>query len=48
MAAKAPDAPVSLTNIAEQTTAYQVGLSWTDGAYNGGSPILDYTVILTD
>ncbi len=26
------------------TTAYQIGLSWTEGAYNGGSPVLDYQV----
>ena len=26
------------------TTAYQIGLSWTEGLYNGGSPVLDYQV----
>jgi hypothetical protein len=26
------------------TTAYQIGLTWEDGAYNGGSPIIDYRV----
>ena len=26
------------------TTAYQIGISWTAGAYNGGSQVLDYVV----
>ena len=46
LAAKRPDAPVSLTNVPAQTTANQIGLSWSDGAYNGGSPIIDYEVSL--
>jgi len=24
------------------TSAYQVGLSWTPGSYDGGSPVIDY------
>lgn len=43
-AAKVPDAPVTLTNVPEITTAYQVGLAWSEGAYNGGSAVLDYRV----
>ena len=39
-----PDAPVSLANVAATTTASQIGLSWSDGAYDGGSSIIDYTV----
>lgn len=26
------------------TTAYQIGLEWTEGAYNGASPVIDYQV----
>jgi len=26
------------------TTAYQIGLSWQEGAYNGASPVIDYRV----
>jgi len=26
------------------TTAYQIGLTWAEGVYNGGSPVLDYQV----
>jgi hypothetical protein len=44
LAAKLPDAPVSLANVAGITTGSQVGLSWSDGAYNGGSPVIDYRV----
>jgi hypothetical protein len=31
-----------------QTTATQVGLSWSDGAYNGGSSVIDYQVSFTE
>jgi len=44
LAAKLPDAPVSLANVAGITTGYQIGLSWTDGAYDGASPVIDYQV----
>jgi hypothetical protein len=26
------------------TSAYQVGLTWQEGTYNGGSPVIDYRV----
>jgi hypothetical protein len=42
LAAKEPDAPISLLNNAAITTGYQVGLEWSDGAYNGGSAVIDY------
>jgi hypothetical protein len=42
LAAKLPDAPLNLTNVSEVTTGYQVELSWTEGAYDGGSPEIDY------
>ena len=44
IAAKVPDAPVNLSNMPEVTNAYQVGLTWAEGPYNGGSPLLDYQV----
>ena len=44
LAAKLPDAPINLANLQLVTTAYQVGLSWEEGAYNGGSPVIDYQV----
>ena len=43
-AAKVPDAPISLSNVLAVTTAYQIGLDWDEGAYNGGSAVLDYRV----
>jgi len=44
LAAKAPDAPTNLANIVSLTSGYQVGLSWSPGAYNGGSVVIDYQV----
>jgi hypothetical protein len=48
LAAKEPDAPLNLQNVASITTAYQVGLSWNDGFYNGASPVIDYQVSYTE
>ena len=45
LAAKIPDAPLGPYNDAAVTSGYQVGLTWsTDGTYDGGSPIIDYSV----
>jgi len=44
IAAKLPDTPLNLANNPSLTNAYRIGLSWQDGAYNGGSPIIDYQV----
>lgn len=44
LAAKVPDAPLSLQNVAGLTSAYQIGIQWTEGAYNGASPVLNYEV----
>jgi len=44
LAAKAPDAPSSLANNPSKTTAFRVGLTWTEGNYNGGSTVIDYRV----
>lgn len=43
-AAEVPDAPLYLSNVESVTTAYQVGLLWQEGNYNGGSVVLDYRV----
>jgi hypothetical protein len=40
----APDAPVNLVNLPKITNAYQVGLSWSAGASEGGTPITEYVV----
>ena len=48
LAAKLPDAPINLVNMPEITNAYQVGLLWDIGAYNGGSPVIDYQVSFTE
>lgn len=39
-----PDAPVSLARDEVNTNLEQVSLTWSDGASNGGQPILDYRV----
>lgn len=39
-----PDAPLNLQNVASVTSGTQVGLSWTIGVKDGGSPVIDYTV----
>ena len=43
-AAEVPDAPINLVNVPPITTAYQIGLDWDEGVYNGGSAVLDYRV----
>ncbi len=44
LAAEAPDSPINLANIVSTTASGTIGFSWSEGAYNGGSPILDYRV----
>lgn len=39
-----PDAPLNLVNVPGHTTGFQIGLDWIEGAYNGGSPVLDYRI----
>ena len=43
-AARVADKPTDLSNVASITTAYRVGLDWSEGIYNGGSAVLDYRV----
>ena len=44
LAAQVPDAPINLVNVPEVTSAAQVGLTWTSGAFDGASALLDYQV----
>jgi hypothetical protein len=44
LVAKIPDAPINLANVPEITTAYQIGLTWQEGPYDGSSPVIDYQV----
>jgi len=44
LAAKIPDAPISLQDNVEMTNGYQIGLTWSTGLYDGGSSVIDYQV----
>jgi len=44
LCAKIPDAPINLADLPDVTTDIQIGVTWVDGAADGGSPILDYRV----
>jgi len=39
-----PNPPVSLSEVYSERTATSIGISWSDGALNGGATVLDYTV----
>lgn len=39
-----PDAPVSLAENSLLRGATQIGLTWTEGLSDGGSPVLDYNI----
>lgn len=40
-----PDAPLSLANSPTVTNAQRVGITWTAGAANGGTPVIDYSIL---
>lgn len=40
-----PDRPTNLSNLPKITNAYQVGLSWIKPENEGGTAILDYTLL---
>lgn len=40
-----PDAPYSLSRNDATTIAGTIGLTWVQGLSNGGSPVLDYSII---
>lgn len=44
VASSAPDAPKNLANLSAVTSSTQIGISWTQGSYNGGSPVIDYRI----
>ncbi len=44
VAATQPDAPQSLTRNSQFTTLTALSFTWSDGASNGGSPIIGYNV----
>jgi hypothetical protein len=44
VAAILPDAPRELESVPTDTTAYTAGLDWSDGSYDGGSDVIDYSV----
>ena len=37
-----PDAPANLANVALITDATKIGLTWSEGAVNGGTAVIDY------
>ncbi len=39
-----PDAPVSLINNAVVTSEIQIGITYSPGASNGGSAVIDFTI----
>jgi hypothetical protein len=44
LAAQIPDVPTSLANVASNTFANQISLEWVAPVFEGGSPVLDYTI----
>ena len=39
-----PDVPINFVNIPSVTKSQQIGLTWNEGAQNGGSAVIDYTI----
>lgn len=39
-----PDPPVSLANDVATTSATTIAMTWSEGALNGGSPVIDYRI----
>lgn len=39
-----PDAPLNVQNVPAITSATQIGLTWTQGTSNGGTPVIDYKI----
>jgi hypothetical protein len=39
-----PDAPINLADNTAVTNAAVIGLTWTEGLTDGGTPIIDYTI----
>lgn len=43
-----PDAPINFANNPSVTDTNQIGLTWSPGTFDGGSPVIDYTVSLSE
>jgi len=39
-----PDAPIDLIEVYAERTATSLGLKWTKPTFNGGTPVIDYTI----
>jgi hypothetical protein len=39
-----PDSPINLADVPSVTSATQIGLSWDEAVFNGGSSVIDYRV----
>jgi hypothetical protein len=39
-----PDAPISFMEVYADRTATSLGLKWTLATFNGGTPVIDYTI----
>lgn len=44
LCSRIPDAPVNLQNNGAVTTSSIIGFTWSAGASNGGSPVIDYRI----
>jgi hypothetical protein len=44
---RAPDAPISFINEDTITDEDQIGMSWSDGTWDGGSAVIDYKISFT-
>ena len=42
---RVPDVPINFANVPTITTGTQIGLTWQLGPEQGGTPVLDYTII---
>lgn len=41
---RVPDVPVNLRDMPDVTTGFQIGLEWDEGANNGGTPVIDFSL----
>jgi hypothetical protein len=41
---RVPDPPQNLADVTSVTTSTQIGLTWTDGTWDGGSDVVDYKI----
>jgi hypothetical protein len=43
-----PDAPINLVENTAQRTKSTLGLTWSEGAFNGGATIIDYRISMAE